>query len=138
TLDGFVELSWVSAIGRLSRLRRHVPGAGRPVRVPYSRVAERLSRPRPTVGIPQFPLVLSGWDDTPRYGRAGIVMEGYAPEILEATVAEACRQVRAREPNERLVILKSWNEWSEGNYLEPDERYGRAWIHACARGLNAT
>ncbi len=136
-LDGIVELGWIRAIGRLGRVRRHLPGAGRPVRVPYARVAASLSLRRPDLGVPQFPLVLTGWDNTPRYGRSGIVMEGYAPDALESALAEACAWVRPREQAERLVILKSWNEWAEGNYLEPDERHGRAWIDACARGVDA-
>ncbi len=136
-LDGIVDFSWIRAIGELGRLRRHLPGALRPVRVPYARVVKRLSVPRSGVGVPQFPLVLTGWDNTPRYGRSGIVMEGYEPDVLTAALRDACKSVGSLEETERLVILKSWNEWSEGNYLEPDERYGRSWIDACGRGLGA-
>lgn len=134
-LDGIVEYSWIRAIGRVNRVRRKLPGAGRPVRVPYDRMIERLSVRRDGLSLPQYPLVLTGWDNTPRYQRAGVVAEGYAPERLTAAVAAA--RAWATSLEHPLVILKSWNEWSEGNMLEPDETFGHRWLAACREGLAA-
>jgi hypothetical protein len=134
-LDGIVEFSWIRAIGNIARVRRLLPGRRRPVRVPYEHLAGRLSVHGPDLGVPQFPQVLTGWDNTPRYGPSGIVADGYTPATLEAALKEARAWAASLEEPNRLLILKSWNEWSEGNYLEPDERYGRAWIEACRRGI---
>ena len=38
-------------------------------------------------------------------------------------------------PQERLLWIKSWNEWAEGNYLEPDLAHGRGWLEALRSGL---
>lgn len=135
-LDAVVELSWKRAFGRLHQPRKRLPRR-RPLRAPYAAVAELISRPGGDLGVCQLPLVLTGWDNTPRQGRRGLVAEGYEPAELERAVARAAAWARALPGDERLVLLKSWNEWSEGNYLEPDERHGLAWLDACHRGLRA-
>lgn len=39
-------------------------------------------------------------------------------------------------PLKDFYFLKSWNEWAEGNYLEPDRQHGRAWIDAMRKALD--
>jgi hypothetical protein len=44
--------------------------------------------------------------------------------------------IAKRAPDgEQMLVIKSWNEWAEGNYLEPDLEFGRGWLEALARGL---
>ena len=45
--------------------------------------------------------------------------------------------IRDRPEEERLLWVKSWNEWAEGNHLEPDLRDGRGWLEALRDGLAA-
>ena len=72
-----------------------------------------------------IPCVLSGWDNTPRSGRRGVVFENFSVELFRAYVKKALACVRSKSPHQRLVFIKAWNEWAEGNYLEPDAAYGR-------------
>jgi len=76
-----------------------------------------------------YPCVLTGWDNTPRSGYRGVVFENYTPNALGVALSKAINYVSGRNPEKRIVFLKSWNEWAEGNHLEPESREGRAYLN---------
>lgn len=90
--------------------------------------------PRP---FPYLPSVYVGWDNTPRRGRKGIVITNNTPQQFGDALARKIAQVQARPPEQRLVFINAWNEWAEGNHLEPDARHGRAYLEATRRALRA-
>ena len=77
-----------------------------------------------------FPVVVPNWDTTPRSGKYGHVFVGSTPELFKMHVREALNAVAVRRIEEQIVFVKSWNEWAEGNYVEPDLRHGRAYLEA--------
>jgi len=77
-----------------------------------------------------YPCVVPGWDNTPRVGLDGIVLHEATPELFEQQVRRAVARVADLPPERRLVFAKSWNEWAEGNYLEPDQRHGHGYLRA--------
>lgn len=82
-----------------------------------------------------YPSLISGWDHTPRSGRHGLALYGFTPELFRQHVHQAVEFINAAEegdPEHRILFLKSWNEWAEGNYVEPDLRHGRAMLEAIA------
>jgi hypothetical protein len=81
-------------------------------------------------GAETFPTVLPNWDTTARHGVRGNVLEGCSPELFAEQVRRAIALVADRPADKRVVILKSWNEWAEGNYVEPDQRHGRGFLEA--------
>lgn len=78
-----------------------------------------------------YPAVLSNWDNTPRhkYNR-GRVLVGSNPEAFRAHLRDGISQVIHRDDEHRIVFIKSWNEWAEGNYIEPDAHFGRGYLEA--------
>jgi hypothetical protein len=106
--------------------------------VPPVRSYRRFSEESP-LGIadgPSFPTLMPGFDNTPRSGAGGIVLHGAEPSLFESQVSRAVAHVMAEQPvGQRVIFVKSWNEWAEGNYLEPDRRYGRAYLEALATGI---
>ncbi|HEX5120256.1 MAG TPA: glycoside hydrolase family 99-like domain-containing protein [Pseudonocardiaceae bacterium] len=84
--------------------------------------------------IRQHPCVVPGFDNTPRSGRRGILLQNPDPGVFETAVKEAVRLAVAM-PGPRLMFIKSWNEWAEGAVMEPDLLYGRAFLEALERGL---
>jgi hypothetical protein len=84
-----------------------------------------------------FPSVYPNWDNTPRLGRRGVVATGATPERFGAHVRRAIELAYANPVDEQVVVIKSWNEWAEGNYLEPDEEFGAGRLEALARALSS-
>lgn len=82
-----------------------------------------------------FPCVVPNWDNTPRAGRQGFVLTHSSPELFRHQLYRAVKQVENRLADRRLVFVKSWNEWAEGNYLEPDMKHKRAYLNVCREVL---
>lgn len=78
--------------------------------------------------ITNIPSILTGWDTTPRSGMNGWVMTGYTPETFRIHVENIMREVQEKPNTPRIIFVKSWNEWAEGNYLEPDMLYGHKYL----------
>jgi hypothetical protein len=82
-----------------------------------------------------YPCLIHAWDNTPRSGRNGVVLDGATPELFRRVLDNAIEALEYRRPERRLVFLKSWNEWAEGNHLEPDLRFGTGFLQAVAEAL---
>jgi lipopolysaccharide biosynthesis protein len=88
-------------------------------------------------GVAQYPCIGPNWDNTPRLGMRGLVYLNSSPELFEKTVRRAVALLADRPPEQRLMFLKAWNEWAEGNHLEPDLKYGHGWLRALQQGMAA-
>lgn len=80
------------------------------------------------------PCLLPNFDHSPRSGRKGIIITGHSPERWGRLCAQVFRKTQQRQHN--LIFIKAWNEWGEGNYLEPDARYGNGFLQALKNALN--
>ena len=76
----------------------------------------------------QYPSVFPNWDNTPRSGRRGIVLRGSTPDLFRTHLKQAVARVSHRDFDQRIIFIKSWNEWAEGNHLEPDLKFGKAYL----------
>jgi lipopolysaccharide biosynthesis protein len=80
--------------------------------------------------IPVYPGGFVDWDNSPRYGHGARIVRGASPEAFGQWLGEMVNSLADRPLDSRLVFLNAWNEWAEGAYLEPDERYGFAYLEA--------
>jgi hypothetical protein len=102
---------------------------GRPTVYRYADVLQSIPLPdRP--GGENFPCIIPNWDNTPRSGKHGLVLQGSTPALFRGHAAQALERVRNKPMDHRIVFIKSWNEWAEGNYLEPDAEFGRGYLEA--------
>lgn len=75
-----------------------------------------------------FPTIVPNWDHSPRSGRSAMVLTGATPDVFSRHIDDVLSIVNEKPIERRLIFLKSWNEWGEGNYVEPDLRYGKQYI----------
>ena len=71
---------------------------------------------------------LVGYDDTPRRGKEGTIIENATPEKFQQYLTELIAKNMAN--NNELIFINAWNEWGEGMHLEPDEKYGYGYLEA--------
>jgi lipopolysaccharide biosynthesis protein len=139
--DAKVDLPLISPRGWISR-RRPVAWVrnqieirrGLPTILSYPEfVAAQL--PRSSAGAAAYPCLVHAWDNTPRSGANGVVLAGSTPELFRQMLDAAVSMLHDRPPERRLLFLKSWNEWAEGNHLEPDRAFGHRYLQAVAGAL---
>lgn len=75
-----------------------------------------------------YPSAVPNWDNTPRSGRRGLVLHGSTPELFRKHLRAVLQQIQHKPVEHRIVFLKSWNEWAEGNHLEPDLKFGTKYL----------
>ncbi len=75
----------------------------------------------------QFRTAFIDYDDTPRRGMKGIVTFGGTPAKFGKNLYKII-MCSIKEGNE-YVFINAWNEWGEGNYLEPDEKNGLSYLN---------
>lgn len=131
--DAGVYLRFPALLTPSSVLRMRIRRAlfGGPEIYPYAEMPHRPGGDLASL----LPAVHPNWDNTPRAGRNGLVLDGATPRAFRRHVEEAVSRVSRRPSEERLVFVKSWNEWAEGNHLEPDMDHGHAWLQALRDGL---
>ena len=84
----------------------------------------------PNMRADLYPSAIPNWDNTPRSGHRGVVLHESTPELFSAHLRAVLAAVADRPADRRVVFIKSWNEWAEGNYLEPDQRFGHRYLDA--------
>ena len=71
-----------------------------------------------------YPGILCGWDHTPRSKKNGMCVIGFSQKLFGQHIRKILTLVKDKLPEHKVIFLKSWNEWGEGNYMEPDFEYG--------------
>lgn len=85
-----------------------------------------------------IPVVAPNWDHSPRSANNAMILEDCDPKYFEMLLERTIEIVRSKPKDKQIIILKSWNEWGEGNYCEPDTRYGDGYLQALKKALVPT
>lgn len=77
-----------------------------------------------------YPSIIPNWDRSARGGRRAVIYTGSTPELFARHIDAAIDIVKDKQPEHKIIFLRSWNEWAEGNYVEPDLKFGHGYLDA--------
>jgi lipopolysaccharide biosynthesis protein len=101
----------------------------------YDRVVDRfLNVSEPT--YVRFRTAVPSWDNSPRRRSNALMLHQSNPAAYGAWVRAIVQNtVKRFQGDARLVFINAWNEWGEGNHLEPDQKWGTAYLEATHEAL---
>ena len=95
----------------------------------YKTMWKKMISVEPYGNLPNYPGAFVNYDDTPRKGVDGFVIKNSSPAIFGKYMKIQLERTKKIYKSE-FLLLDAWNEWGEGNYLEPDEENGYAFLEA--------
>ena len=116
----------------MNRIRAHFTLG--PTRVDYKYAMKLMDSPmyeKDNV----YPTIIPNWDHTPRSGRFGRLFVNGTPELFQKHIESVLARIANKQEEDKVVFLKSWNEWGEGNYIEPDLEYGTQYLESLYNAL---
>ncbi|MDH6058050.1 glycoside hydrolase family 99-like domain-containing protein [Umezakia ovalisporum] len=122
--------------GRLRRWLKRLKliKANQPNYYDYSQMVERMLQ-KPSPGYLRFPCVTPSWDNTARRKQGATIFHGSTPEKYELWLRSVLQETVTNPSQKGIVFINAWNEWAEGNHLEPCQRWGHGYLEATRRAL---
>ena len=75
------------------------------------------------------------WDNSPRSGKRAYILTNSTPELFDLHIKSVLEKIADKPFENKIVFLKSWNEWAEGNYVEPDLHDGMAYLEKLKQNI---
>jgi len=101
----------------------------------YDSAWKVIVKVRREIDLITFPGAFVDWDNTARYKNRATVFTGVSPEKFEYWFEQILQSMPERDIPEPFIFFNAWNEWSEGAYLEPDEKHGFGYLEAIKKLL---
>lgn len=122
SLLGRIENKILLKIGYTNQVAKRI----KPLILDYSKGVSQLH-----INFPHkkyIPCVFPNWDNSARSGKKSLIFKNATPQSWYIHLSKSIEQLKLHKENPQYIIIKSWNEWAEGNHLEPDLKYGLEWL----------
>lgn len=99
---------------------------------------KRYVESQETVEFPsykRFPCVTPGWDNSARKKKKYFAFTRSTPDMFGRWLANVITKFKPYSKDENLIFINAWNEWAEGNHLEPDRKWGNKYLEAVKLAL---
>lgn len=90
---------------------------------------------KPKADYKRYPSVFPMWDNTARKKQGATIVHQSTPQAYERWLKHVVHTFRPFSEQENFIFLNAWNEWAEGNHLEPCRRWGRSYLDATKNAL---
>jgi lipopolysaccharide biosynthesis protein len=88
---------------------------------------------------PLFRTVMTSWDNTARRQNHAHIFINADPSTYQSWLRYSLEYTERNLPEgERFVFVNAWNEWAEGTHLEPDRKYGYAYLKSTMLALQSS
>lgn len=92
---------------------------------------------RPLADYKQFPCVSPMWDNSARRKQNPVIFLDSTPQVYKKWLVSVLKKFKPYSREENLVFINAWNEWAEGNHLEPCQKWGRQYLEATREAIEA-
>lgn len=100
----------------------------------YDKIVERMLAKK-TPDTKHYQCIMPDWDNCARKKQNAFLIKGSTPKLYENWLSEICKRYTPPSKEENFVFINAFNEWAEGNHLEPDLKWGRGYLEATKRVL---
>lgn len=83
----------------------------------------------------RYPCVMPSWDNSARRQKNAVILKGASPAIYKNWLKSVISEFAPFSKEENFILINAWNEWGEGNHLEPCERWGYKYLKATKEAL---
>ena len=102
----------------------------------YDQLAQRMLA-KPQVSYPRYRCVTPMWDNSARRKNGATIFVGSTPAKYEFWLTEIAKSAGTDSSHEPLIFINAWNEWAEGNHLEPCIKWGNQYLKATQTALRS-
>lgn len=82
-----------------------------------------------------YPTIIPNWDRSPRQRKLSVIYTDSTPAVFDKLLCRALKCVEGKKDEHKIIFLRAWNEWAEGNHIEPDLKYGHGYLDVLKKCL---
>ena len=88
------------------------------------------------IGYKIYPSIVPGWDNSPRRrDDPSMILDESTPQLFGNWVEKVINDFKPYSADENFIFINAWNEWAEGNHLEPCQKWGRQYLDVLKKEL---
>ena len=126
--------SWkIPILRRMKCFRKKIRNL--PELVDYKAYIQKLKeQPKPDYKV--FPCVTPSWDNSPRrVNKPFFALTDSTPTLFGEWLQYTMSHFKPYSEEENFIFINAWNEWAEGNHLEPDQKWGTAYLEEVKKAI---